>query len=425
MTRHILTHGGALALAVALTALAAAPPAAAQAFDSGSTGALGALIVEGDTEIPLPPDGVLHYTDIDIGADATVTFKRNADNTPVVLLASGDVLIAGTIDVSAVVPGQTLSTPEVSAVGALGGPGGSDGGASFYAMGLAQGQAGYGPAGGEGTQQYNNSYYGGAGGASAVAAGGKGNQAGPAGPAAPASAGNWLLHGGSGGGSSPETGGGGGGGVITIAASGSILFDGTLYANGGTSLGSKAGNGGAGVIRLVATEIHGQGSTQAVQTGYCSAGNSWDAGCGGAGLIRFDAFDMTGSFFSNANPAPTLGLPAPAVPYPFEQRPTLRIAVVAGQDAPAGDTTGYHPLADPSIVVTDGTTIAVTLETEYVPLGTVVKVVAATLGYGTLTVDSTPVAGTFEAGTATADIDIPAGTRVGTVHAFIPQLPKP
>lgn len=35
-----------------------------QGFDSGSTGADGALTVASNTEIPLPPDGILNYTSV-------------------------------------------------------------------------------------------------------------------------------------------------------------------------------------------------------------------------------------------------------------------------------------------------------------------------------------------------------------------------
>ncbi len=74
----------------------------AHAFVSGSTGALGPFSPTANTVVTLPTNGVLNYTTINIPAGVTVTFNKNVANTPVYMLASGDVNIAGTIDVSEV-----------------------------------------------------------------------------------------------------------------------------------------------------------------------------------------------------------------------------------------------------------------------------------------------------------------------------------
>ncbi|NKB24261.1 MAG: hypothetical protein GKR87_07785 [Kiritimatiellae bacterium] len=69
-------------------------------FNSGSTGSDGALNVTVNTNIDLPPDGIFHFTTINIAQNVTVTFNRNTLNTPVYLLAQGDITIDGDIDVS-------------------------------------------------------------------------------------------------------------------------------------------------------------------------------------------------------------------------------------------------------------------------------------------------------------------------------------
>jgi len=61
----------------------------AQAFNSGSTGALGAFSPATNTVVTLPADGILNYTTVTIPAGVTVTFQRNATNTPVTMLATG------------------------------------------------------------------------------------------------------------------------------------------------------------------------------------------------------------------------------------------------------------------------------------------------------------------------------------------------
>src|SRR5262245_53265779 len=80
--------------------LAAVLPAAAQTFNNGSTGALGDVVIDANTTLPLPEDGILHYKTLVVNANATLSFTRNARNTPVYILSQGDVSINGTINVS-------------------------------------------------------------------------------------------------------------------------------------------------------------------------------------------------------------------------------------------------------------------------------------------------------------------------------------
>ena len=82
--------------AIGIAALTTLP---AWAFNSGSTGVDGPLNPTVSIELLLPPNGVLNYTSVNIPNGVTVTFKRNATNTPVVMLVQGNVTIAGVIDV--------------------------------------------------------------------------------------------------------------------------------------------------------------------------------------------------------------------------------------------------------------------------------------------------------------------------------------
>ncbi len=147
---------GASAL-FALSLLAAA--SAQAAFDSGSTGADGALNPTVNTEIVLPASGVLNYTSINIPAGVTVTFKKNTTNTPVYLLASGNVTIAGAIDVRGA-DAKSTGTYGDGALGddgipGVGGPGGFDGGRGgredvAQRADIVRGGGGLGPGGGRG-----------------------------------------------------------------------------------------------------------------------------------------------------------------------------------------------------------------------------------------------------------------------------------
>lgn len=221
--------------------------AAALVVSDGSDGAWA-----GGGQLALDADGIFHFTTITVSAGQTLSFGLNGGNTPVVLAATGDVVIDGTINVS----GHTY-TP---------GPGGGYGGETGATAGTAgQGDA---PGGGGG--------YGGAGGGGGNATpglvatsrtyGDKGAAGGAIGFAG--------LRGGSGGGGGggstffgvPMAGadGGGGGGGILISTPGTITINGTILANGGHggyafanvfAHGGPGGGGSGGNILLEGGQI--------------------------------------------------------------------------------------------------------------------------------------------------------------------------
>lgn len=89
-------------------------------LDLGGDGSYGPLNVTSDTTITLPPDGVLQVTTMNVAAGATLSFTPNLLNTAVTIVATGDVVINGVIDVSGAQGAQ--------GVGGVGGPGGGRGG---------------------------------------------------------------------------------------------------------------------------------------------------------------------------------------------------------------------------------------------------------------------------------------------------------
>src|SRR5438067_6772114 len=72
----------------------------ANAFNSGSTGADGAFAPTESKSIAVPDSGVFNFTTVNIPANVTITFTRNSKNTPLTILASGDVTIDGAIVVA-------------------------------------------------------------------------------------------------------------------------------------------------------------------------------------------------------------------------------------------------------------------------------------------------------------------------------------
>ncbi|MSU62108.1 MAG: hypothetical protein EXS31_06890 [Pedosphaera sp.] len=275
-------------LPMALTALlciTASLQVSAQGFNSGSDGLYGPMNITADTTLDLPSNGVLHCTTITIAKAATLKFRRNPLNTPVYLLAKGDVAIDGTIDVSGnASPGNFA--------GGAGGPGGFDGGSGGFST-LSQilpGGAGQGPGGGK-SGNGNLSDQGEAGG------GAYGTR-----PENFIDARDGVTYGspllipllgGSGGGGmdgNKDIGGGGGGGAILIASSTIIRISssGSIVSRGGSIVVPSRGNGGSGgAIRLVAPRVYGTGTLNVLGSGY--DGTLDGASRSGAGRIRIDS----------------------------------------------------------------------------------------------------------------------------------------
>src|SRR5688500_4664439 len=114
--------------AVALALLTAGSLHAAP-FDAGSDGSLGHVVINVNTNIDLPPDGILKVASLTVNGGRVLGFNKNPLNTPVRILSQGDVLINGQIVVSG-------SHANGGAPG-RGGPGGFDGGFGGYGLGAS------------------------------------------------------------------------------------------------------------------------------------------------------------------------------------------------------------------------------------------------------------------------------------------------
>ena len=250
-----------LARLTSVAALAVAPAALAGAVSDGSDGPLHVTV---DQTLVLPPDGIFNFTTITIDAPfapqtGVLSFQRNAANTPVFLRATGDVVINGTIDVSAVSHSYPLGSQTA-------GPGGGDGGDG--GVGATPATNGDGPSPGLIGGQYPvESSAGGAGGlgtAGSEAIRHTGSSPGAGGAAVPFPD---PLTGGSGGaggsgaiwfGLLREGGfGGGAGGALRIETPGNIIINGSILVNGAwgevtSPIGNPrpGGGGSGGVIDL-------------------------------------------------------------------------------------------------------------------------------------------------------------------------------
>lgn len=409
-----------LSLALALA------PAAASAFDSGSTGALGAFNPTASTVVTLPPDGILNYTTVNVPAGVNVTFNKNVTNTPVVILASGDVTITGLISVSG------TSSPHAGAAGdgntgddgepGRGGPGGYDGGHGGTPA-SKRGGSGLGPGGGGGGSYLY------AGNTVAMGGGGAGHNGkgasnwyntnyGNTGLGGPAYGSPLLLPliGGSGGGGGAGannyhgSGGGGGGGALLIASSGTVTISGKISANGGSSgntsgyeSGGTGGGGSGGAVRIIANIIQGEG---AIDTYYGNPGsygyNVGDRrGGGGAwGRVRLEATTIKRT--AGTNPGYTTGKPGSIF---LAGLPSLRITSVAGTSAPA-EPTGT---ADITLPATTTNPVTVQFASTGVPAGSVVKLTVTPSIGAPVVVNSPGLVGTTDNATTSVSVTLPKG----------------
>lgn len=427
---------------------------ASWAFNSGSTGADGALAPTVNTEVVLPASGILNYTSINIPAGVTVKFRRNVANTPVVLLVSGNATISGILDVS----GGHAANSGTSGDGVLaddgmpgvGGPGGYSGGRGGRPVGSLEmadrnGGKGLGPGGGGGglacnlscSPPYSYETYNG--GSSFSPTGGGGGGFGTAGSAPGAlssgcdgyttSAGatygsNELLPliGGSGGGGGRTkgtwfaSGGGGGGGALLLAVSGTLTVTnstGKILANGGNggdagSVGctnvndyaSGGGGGSGGAIRLVATTLTGNGEISADYGSAQSVACGYNGGRGGVGRIRIEAETVTRT--AGTTPSSTSGTPGPIF---IAGLPSLRITTVAGVTVPNPPT----GTADVSLPETTPNPVTVAFATTGIPVGNTVKLSVVPASGAEVTAVSTALAGSTTSATASASINLPVG----------------
>lgn len=433
-----------LLLILTLLLLGVGLPVQAQTFNSGSTGADGAFAPTASQSVQVPNSGVFNYTTVTIPANVTITYIKNARNTPVTLLASGNATIAGVINVSG---GNGSTAPNGAGIGGAGGfNGGGGGGVNAFGSVTYYGLPGDGPGGGyggQGSPDGSGTVIGGGGGGGFSAPGlagahhyydGSTATDGPGGPVYGATS-LLQLIGGSGGGGAGSVlnqiagGGGGGGGAILIASSGTVSFSGNsaIYAYGGfggeldlPNYAQAGGGGGAGgAIRLIATTLTG---SPVINVGGGQSGNYYNRknGSGGSGFARFEAYNfsvftpsVTGPYLSNL--APTSAVLSPP--------PSLLITSVGGVAAPSVPKGDFN--APPDITLPSGAAnpVTATIAAANVPVGTVISVEVTPQTGTKVFVSSTPLAGSATASHATASVTLPASMMSVLIAAVTLDLP--
>ena len=414
---------------VAFCTAASAPFSWAQ-FGSGSTGADGAYspTVSGDFDpivlgVDASGDNVFNFTTINIPAGVTIKLRASKlRNAAVTWLATGNVTIAGTLDLSGAA-GAALNTNNAAPLASARvlpepGPGGYTGG--LGSNGGVGPQSGAGPGGGPAgvVSATGETCYGGS--ASFIYPGyGWGNQA--VGP----TYGSYLLvplYGGSGGGGGWSNGsannvggiGGAGGGAIRIASSTQISVTGAINANGGNggiptgiAAGCQGGAAAGGAIHLVAPAILGTG-TLSVLSGLPVPGNG---GQPNTGIVRFstNANSFTGS--ASALVLGPLYLP-PA--NSTLAAPSLTITQVNGVAVPPQASGQY---LSPDVIISATGAVNVNLAASNIPLGTVVSLRITAETAPDTTIACPGLTGTLAASTSVCSATFPFSISIADVRA--------
>ena len=418
-------------LAILSLLLILLPSVVLAAFVSGSTGADGAFAPTINTVLQIPESGLFNFTTVTIPTDVTVTFTKNTQNTPVTILATGDVTVNGTIslngaDASNSIPGAGGSGGFDGGQGGTanksgnngGGPGGGKGGAPSIASPTAGGSgggAGYFLAGDKGGTTPINS--------SALVSG--------ATPGAGGSGGGVYGNeriipaiGGSGGGGGGGTdvypqytahsggGGGGGGGALVIASSGVITINGGITVNGGKGAngetaiylgspvnftyyyGGGGGGGSGGSIRLISNTLTGNGTLSAVGGNF---GYGWlqSGGVGSVGRIRFEAETVQRT--AATTPPLTLSYPNAVEP---PNMPSLKISAIGGVSVPSVPKGSFGA---PDVILPFNTKnpVTVTVSATNIPLGQTVTVSSTPSGG-----EAASTSGTLSGTEASSSVDV-------------------
>lgn len=296
---------------------------------------------------------VFKYSEVNIAAGATVTFKNHPSRAPVVWLVDGEVTIDGTVSLNGATGHSQSSLHALSEPG----PGGFRGGSASHAgvvptPGLGPGGASYG----DGSSSGSGGSYGTSGGT-----GGCGS--GVPGPIYGGVAIHQLIGGSAGasGHSNNDAGGGAGAGAILIASEATVEINGQVRANGGDggtnntvngncdSFASGDGGGGAGgAIRIVSDIVVGTGTLRALRGDGVPNDGVDNSASGGLGRIRVEANLI--ELVDQGSPAYTIGLAGDTALIFSPAFPSVRIVSVDGQSVPTDPRADFNfPTQDVAI----------------------------------------------------------------------------
>jgi hypothetical protein len=388
-----------LILAISLL-LIAVDSSAQGTFSSGSNGSDGALNLTGQTgtvwfyPANYPGNqhafGIFNWTTITIPAGVTLKLSGFITDMPLYFLASGNVDVEGTIDLSGA-NGADNTTDVTKRVPTAPGPGGYTGGlggiynSSTFPDWPGSGQGGGAP---------------GAYGIVATSGIFSGTQY------------LTVLVGGSGGGGGITLsavdgygpGGGAGGGALLIASSTEITVNGTIDADGGAP-GSHTssywgGCGSGGAIRLMSNSLIGSGTVTS-----WGAGGDWQV-CADShaqpGIVRLEAY--TNTFKGTVNAGEALSTPYKLI-LPTTGQSTIQVTSINGVAINA------NPFKFPDIEINTTSPVPVVVTASQIPIGTVPTITLFTTTGDQMVSCTGGLQGTIASSSCTVNVTFPgAGT---------------
>lgn len=383
----------------------------AQTVNSGSNGSDGAFHPTQSTvvvDMADHPDGIYHYTSVNIPPGVAVSFIPNARNTPVVWLVQESCTIAGDVTLSPDTSTRPGGYPggNIGGGGARPGDGAGPGGGMASGEGLPGNNASYATRGA--TNALDGLNYG------QINAG--------------YTYGNrycFPLLGGSGGGGSYHNRGGHGGGALLIAATSEIVVHGSISAAGGNGYSAPRLTGGAGsggAIRLVATRISGNGSINVsggqayFPQAFFGANRETRAG---DGWIRLDALENT--FSGQAIGEVSRGYQPIIIP-PANQAFGLTILSIGSAIAPPTPS-GATSLPDVLVPAQNGSSLPVVVRCSNIPLNTTITVTATPANGPAVSATGLNSAGTLASSTATILLNLPRGSGLLMAKASVAVAP--
>jgi hypothetical protein len=372
-------------------------------FNSGSNGSDGALDLTGQqsgTTVWLYPWnypgnqhalGIFNWTTVTIPSGVTLKLSGFITNMPLYFLASGNVDIEGTVDLSGAA-GANASTSVGSRVPPAPGPGGYTGGlGGLYGSNTFLAEPGSGPGGSAGApwgtsaanatysgNQFCNPLVGGSGGGAAT-----GNQGFPS-----------TQYG---------AGGGSGGGAILISSSTQITVNGTINANGGSAGYTNAywgGCGSGGAVRLVSTAITGSGTVTAVGQVNCSGA--------ALGMVRLEAY--TNSFQGTVTGTEALSAPYQLL-LPTASQPAIQVTSINGVAINA------NPFQFPDIEINTSSPVPLVISATQVPTGTIPTITIFTETGDQVVSCPGGLQGALASSSCTVNVTFPGGGTRGLVKA--------
>jgi hypothetical protein len=357
---------------------------------------------------------VFKYTSVNVLAGKKLTFKNHATRAPVVWLVSGNVTIAGTVDLSGESGQLSFNPSNPTSNGTLlePGPGGFRGGASWRGGDILA-ASGFGPGGGITVDDGIGTVRGRPGSNATLGASSTGSVYGN-----PSLV---PLIGGSGGGgnfsylgASSGSPGAGGGGALMIATGVTITIPqgGSILAIGGNGLGNS-GAGSGGGIRLICHSLSGNGNLNA-------SGGVGAQGGAGSGRIRIERVLNAATLTIQPSPS-VIDLPdgsAGLLWRPFGA-PEARISAVNGVSAPTNPTSSFGSYT-PDLSIPLVSSAIVTVETVNVEQAS--KVIVRVNPRNGMTVNGVPVRNATE---VTATIKQVISENPLKIHweATVPTLP--